>query len=211
MTEQEWSICSDPVSMLVFLRDRLNHRKRWLFGCACCRLIWHLLTRQRLREAVEMAERYADGTISQEDMAVVQAEIHAAVEVFGRGEQPTGEVPQEALLTVFHAVWGGGWQTSKSAARCAWESNRKAQAAIVRDLLGPMPFRPVPVDPSWLTSTVLSLAQTIYDERVFDRMPILGDALEEAGCTNQEILAHCRGSGPHVRGCWVVDLLLGKE
>ncbi len=73
------------------------------------------------------------------------------------------------------------------------------------------PFRPVAVDPAWQSSTVISLAQAIYDDRGFDRMPILADALEEAGCTNADVLDHCRGAGPHVRGCWVVDLLLGKQ
>jgi hypothetical protein len=73
------------------------------------------------------------------------------------------------------------------------------------------PFRPVSVDPAWPTSTVIALAQGIYDQWAFDRMPILADALEEAGCTNADILDHCRGPGPHVRGCWAVDLLLGKE
>jgi hypothetical protein len=58
---------------------------------------------------------------------------------------------------------------------------------------------------------VVKVAQAIYDERAFDRMSILADALEEAGCTDQDILAHCRSGGDHVRGCWVVDLVLGKE
>jgi hypothetical protein len=77
------------------------------------------------------------------------------------------------------------------------------------------PFQPVPtLDPDWLRwneATVIRLAQSIYDDRGFDRIPILADALEEAGCTSADILGHCRSGGPHVRGCWVVDLLLGKE
>jgi len=73
------------------------------------------------------------------------------------------------------------------------------------------PLRPITINLSWLTSTVVALAQAIYDDRAFDRMPILADALEDAGCTNQDILAHCRSGGEHVRGCWVVDLLLAKE
>jgi hypothetical protein len=80
----------------------------------------------------------------------------------------------------------------------------------LRDIFG-NPFRPVTLDPACRTSNVLSLAQTIYDERAFDRMPILADALEDGGCTNAEILQHCRQPGEHVRGCWVVDLLLRKE
>ena len=71
--------------------------------------------------------------------------------------------------------------------------------------------RPVTLDPRWLSSTVLDLARTIYDERVFERMPILADALMDAGCESEEIIKHCQGPGPHVRGCWVVDLLTTRE
>jgi len=85
-----------------------------------------------------------------------------------------------------------------------------AHAALIRDIFG-NPFRPITLDPSWLTSTVLALATGIYAERANDRMPILADALEDANCTNEDILNHCRGPGPHVRGCFVVDLLLSKE
>ncbi|MBL8793522.1 MAG: hypothetical protein JNM56_06440 [Planctomycetia bacterium] len=73
------------------------------------------------------------------------------------------------------------------------------------------PFRPVKVDPAWLTSTVVLLAQAIYDERAFDRLPILADALEDAGCDHADILNHCRSEGPHVRGCWALDLVLGRK
>jgi hypothetical protein len=86
--------------------------------------------------------------------------------------------------------WSGAWLL-----RCIFEN----------------PFRPVLLDPSWLTSTVVALAQGIYEERAFERMPILADALQDAGCDNADILDHCRGGGTHVRGCWVVDLVLGKE
>ena len=74
------------------------------------------------------------------------------------------------------------------------------------------PFRPVTADPSWLNSTVVALARGIYDERAFDRMPILADALQDAGCDNEDVLNHCRDPhGVHARGCWVVDLVLGKS
>lgn len=94
--------------------------------------------------------------------------------------------------------------------RCASRLERLAQTHIVRDIFG-NPFRPVTVDPAWRTSTVVSLAQGIYDERAFDRLPILADALEDAGCTNADMLNHCRQPGDHVRGCWCVDLLLDKR
>jgi hypothetical protein len=81
---------------------------------------------------------------------------------------------------------------------------------LIRDIFG-NPFRPVSVDPAWLTSTVVALASGIYAERAFNRLPILADALQDAGCDNEDVLHHCRGTAPHVRGCWVVDLVLGKE
>jgi hypothetical protein len=88
---------------------------------------------------------------------------------------------------------------------------RQLQCGFARDIFNP--FRPVTIDPTWLAwndGTVVKLAQAIYDERAFDRLPILADALEEAGCDPAELLAHLRGPGPHVRGCWAVDFLLGR-
>ena len=84
---------------------------------------------------------------------------------------------------------------------------------LLREIFG-NPFRPVALDSSWLAwndGTIPELAQSIYDQRAFDRLPALADALEVAGCTNADILNHCHSEGPHVRGCWVVDLLLGKQ
>jgi hypothetical protein len=85
-----------------------------------------------------------------------------------------------------------------------------AIAAIIRDVFG-NPFRPVAFDPGWRTSTAVALARGMYDARDFAAMPVLADALQDSGCEDPDILAHCRGEGPHVRGCWVVDLVLGKS
>ena len=87
---------------------------------------------------------------------------------------------------------------------------RRIQSLLLRDVFG-NPFCPVTLAPAWLTSDVLLLARGIYEEKAFDRMPILADALQDAGCNNPDVLNHCRGDGPHVRGCWVVDLVLGKQ
>ena len=89
-------------------------------------------------------------------------------------------------------------------------SAKERQCQLLRDIFR-NPFRPLTIDPRWLTSTVVDLATAIYQEKAFDRMPILADALTDAGCDNEEIIAHCRSAGPHVRGCWVVDLLLDKK
>jgi hypothetical protein len=96
------------------------------------------------------------------------------------------------------------------ATRSATTGENAAQAHLLRCVFG-NPFRPVPFAPAWRTPEVTALATAIYEERAFDRLPILGDALEDAGCTDAAILEHCRGPGPHVRGCWVVDLILGKS
>jgi hypothetical protein len=84
------------------------------------------------------------------------------------------------------------------------------QGDLLREIVG-NPFRPVIFDPSWRTPTINALAQAAYDDRTFDRLPILADALEDAGCADPDILGHLRGPGPHVRGCWAVDLILGKQ
>jgi hypothetical protein len=87
------------------------------------------------------------------------------------------------------------------------------QPSYIRDIFG-SPFRSIQINPAWLNwndGKVRITAQSIYDERAFDRLPILADALLDAGCDIADILNHCRSAGPHVRGCWVVDLLLGKE
>jgi hypothetical protein len=101
----------------------------------------------------------------------------------------------------------GSTPTAKK--RMATIAEKRYQIQLLHDLFG-NPFRPVSVDPSWLTSKVRSLAEGIYSERAFDHLPILADALEKAGCTSADILNHCRSEGPHVRGCWVVDLIVGK-
>jgi hypothetical protein len=88
----------------------------------------------------------------------------------------------------------------------------QAQTVLFRDIFRCPPARKVKCNPKWLTSDVLALARGIYDDRAFDRMPILADALQDAGCDSDAILSHCRDPQQvHVRGCWVVDLLLGKN
>jgi hypothetical protein len=90
------------------------------------------------------------------------------------------------------------------------DKEQAVQCEILRCVLG-NPFRSVTLDPTWLTPTVTQLAIAIYHDRSFDRMPVLADALSDAGCDNEDILNHLRQPGVHVRGCWVLDLVLGKE
>jgi hypothetical protein len=100
------------------------------------------------------------------------------------------------------------------AARTALGPRRERawQAALLREVFGD-PFRPVCPEAAWLAGEdgcVGKVARALYEEGAFDEMPILADALEEAGCTDEQVLAHCRGGGEHVRGCWVVDLVLRR-
>jgi hypothetical protein len=113
-----------------------------------------------------------------------------------------------------------GWEAQVAAGSGAYHDllheyelpEQAEQSRLLRDVQG-NPFRPVAVEPGWLAwndGTVVKLAQGIYEERAFDRSPILADALEEAGCTDADLLGHLRSPGPHVRGCWALDLVLGK-
>jgi hypothetical protein len=107
------------------------------------------------------------------------------------------------------------YEQNENAGYSAWDRElaaaRVAHCAILRDIFGPLPFRTLSFFSTWRTPTAQAIAQSIYDERAFDHIPILADVLEEAGCTNADILKHCRQPTEHVRGCWVVDLILDKE
>jgi hypothetical protein len=242
MTEAEWDACADPTPLLEFLRGKGSERKLRLFACACCRSVWPCMTDERGRRAVEVAERFADGAATAEEMLAAAhgagtAEYDAAVD--GEDVAGEGQSLSNAMAAAYWAAasaekaaqvasWGGYpvALTSKDAvSAAAWialaagkeeqESDqegarvRAAQVRLVRCVFG-NPFRPPRVEPEWLAwngGTVVQLAQAIYDERAFDRLPILADALEDAGCHDTDILAHCRQPGEHVRGCWVVDLV----
>jgi hypothetical protein len=194
MTETEWLA-------LHHLDDGASKRKRRLFACACCRAVWFLLTDEG-RLAVEMAERFADGDATADELAAARdaAGLAASVAV-------------EAEI----APWGAAWDAVREAtATAAGDVDRTRQAFLLCDIRG-NPSRPVSVSADWLTPTVTSLAQAAYDERLLPsgeldlaRLSVLADALEEGGASG-EILGHLRGPGPHVRGCAVIDVLLGKE
>jgi hypothetical protein len=226
MTEQEWLECTDPTPMLEFLlleflRGKASERKLRLFTCGCCRPIWGLLTDVRWQEAVETVEQYADGvaTLAEFNQAgeiaraaswdAEMSYVSGATEgLLAAHAEEVEEVSVESMIAAI--VVPVGAQSAFAAVAAAWWGKQVLnQIVILRDTLG-NPFRPITLDPSWLTPTVVQLAQSIYDDRAFDRLPILADALEEAGCADADILSHCRRKGPHVRGCWVVDLILGK-
>jgi hypothetical protein len=185
--EETWLTCADPERMLSILRrrgNRVSFRKLRLRVCADCRLVWPLVPGEESRRAVETIERAADENVADDDA-------------------------WDKVFRDFGSLASGAWRLCRDLA--------VARCAVLRCLFG-NPFRPVSVNPAWQTPDVRSLAEGIYEERAFDRLPILADALEEAGCTDpailghcRAILGHCRDRGEHARGCWVIDLLTGRE
>jgi hypothetical protein len=206
MTESEWLACTDPTPMLEFLRGKASERKLRLFAVARCREVWHLFTEEKSRYAVETAERWAE---SQNGSALASA--HAAARL----------AYQEALdKWIHHLPVHATEQDAGNAAlliarhRGGTLSHRVAVANQLREVFGNPFRRSLPLPPSilaWNDGTIDRLAASIYNERDFTYLAVLADALEETGCTNADILNHLREPGLHVRGCWVVDLLLGKS
>jgi hypothetical protein len=232
MTEAEWLSCADPSPMLAAVRDRAGDRKLRLLACGCCRALWADAAADS-RAAVEAAERYADGRAdaAELDRAWDAAAREVDLDRWMWGDRASGVAvaAAETARAPSRAVWPDGRvherttrelmesavSTAAQAAATGLDPGRAALArADICRLVGCCfgnPFRPVAVQPGWQTADVAALARGIYDERAFDRMPVLADALMDAWCADEHILEHCRGDGPHVRGCWVVDLVLGQE
>jgi hypothetical protein len=191
VTEQEWLTGTDPYPMLQFVRGRLTERQMRLFAVACCRSIWPLLDKPH-RDVVEVAERYAEGRARGELVRARQAAWAASGFTV---QHAASNFPLHAATTcaLFAGVRPGG----------------PGAADLLREIVG-NPFLPVTIEPGWRTRAVIALARSIAVEERFDDLPILADALEEAGCHNRQLLHHCRQEGGHVRGCWAVDLLLAS-
>ncbi len=244
MTEAEWLRCGDPEPMLEFLRGKASDRKLRLFAVACCRIAWHLIVGEPIREAIRVTERHADGLADDAELAAAVRAAHKA----RRKRDSLGKAAYDAARyhrgTPYGNAWGLGRHVASAlasadvpnrpptaisrivgdrvvteeippnAVRLAWDAayaaHLRGTTDLLRDVIG-NPFRPPALDPRRLTSVAVDLARAVYDERAFDRLPILADALEDAGCDDADVLAHCRGGGPHVRGYWVVDLVLGKS
>ena len=221
MTEAEWLACDgeDTGDMQALLAGKGSDRKLRLFAVTCCRRIEHLCSDQRSRRALGFAERDADGEVA-------ASEVFDAWRLAESVSDEILDLPEDQLTdTLYYAAlaahwcvlpFESNWKANEVCSHAAFYAQRTAdlgterafQAKLLCDVLGPEPA--LQVDAAWLTPTVAALAKGIYDERAFDRLPILADALQDAGCDDDEILTHCRGAGPHVRGCWVVDLVLGK-
>jgi hypothetical protein len=213
-TEAHWLACGDPAELVAGLPGQPSERKLLLFACACCRRVGDLLTGPLSRNAIEVAERCAEGTASREELA---AAVEGASGVLYRStfryavtHLAAARDPEGAARVAFWAAHGAAMLAGNLA---AWEAERAAQCRFLRCVFG-NPFRPAPsMDPAWLAwqgGLVATLARGVYDLRCFVELPLLALALEQAGCDREGLLAHLRDPGDHVRGCWALDAVRGK-
>jgi hypothetical protein len=232
MTEPEWEECTllKPMAELLDF-PHVDKRRRWLFACACCRRIWSLMEDERSRRLIELREGNDLGLVSEEELCEA---IDGASCARNEARAPFRSIPDfDAHSSEAAPAWAAAAASTNSAtavhfvlnaASCVagegWKTGRKqeeaALCALLRDIFG-NPFRSVSINPRWRTPTVTSLAEAAYLERQLPsgelhptRLAVLADALEEADA-DASLLDHLRGPGPHVRGCWVVDCLTGRE
>jgi len=205
--------------MLEFLTGQASERKLRLLACACCRA-WdpELSLSDHACRAVETTERYVDGEASREEL---EAASVVAREAYYLAVQEAGRGVRGAWLARLAGWASGSREGHLMRIGVMTDPDLWRRMGVPRETLLPLircifgnPFAEVSLSPEWLTwgsRTVPALAAAIHDERAFDRLPILADALEDAGCDNRDILDHLRGPGPHSRGCHVLDLLLGRN
>jgi hypothetical protein len=240
MDENEWLNAMDPQVMLTFLRGKASDRKLRLFACACVRRVWDLPLDERSRKAVEVAERSADGQARAGELArahkakittgtaggvrlphteAVHAVTHATSpglvegDYYAPAHAAALAAQAEARAVVFNLSANNRVTPTRIFYHAA-EAAQCAQAALLRDIVANPFATPQPIDSAvlrWNDGTVLRIATRIYEERAFERLPVLADALLDAGCDDEDLISHCRSAGPHVRGCYAVDLILGKE
>jgi hypothetical protein len=235
VTEEEWAGSRGESFPFHFFEERGGRRRLVLFGCACCRRVWDLIPLPAARRLVEIAELFAEGEATEAELLAANAspdfDDMSAQSVGEAGRQFSARVV-DTLNAVrcladpeidpyyiarktsddpssdFMPYPGGAFGLNRIVGRNNAEWSEKLK--LLRDIFGNIP-RQLRFDPAWRSSIVVSLAKQMYESRDFSPMPILADALEDAGCDSVEILRHCRGDGPHVRGCFVVDLILEKE
>lgn len=231
MDEAMWLACADPIPMLSFWKEKASDRKLRLFSMVCCWRVRHFCTSECGRRAFDVADRFVEGLASDAE----REETRLALEAMLAAEQRKPFDPGNHVGSNYYAHWvvacalmDEGWFSTNalySARNVAYDKGgdegmkreEAVLAAAVRDIFG-NPFRSFTFDPAWRTSTVTGIAQAAYEERHLPsgeldptRLAILADALEDAGCTDRQILDPLREPGPHVRGCFAVDLLLAKE
>jgi hypothetical protein len=224
--EHNWVTSGNPVVMLEMLQGRASQRKRRLFACAATRALGPLTQEHgELRSGLEMAERHADGLADDDELSVARERIEALRGRMNSAEGGLFVARAAAILACGSLELGNGvYHSIGSFVRWLGSVPRGLAPGRLPDLLRDVfanPFRtpPLPDDLfSWQGGTVVRLAQAAYDDRELPaatldpvRLNVLADALEDAGCSDEAILSHLRASATHVRGCWVIDRILGKQ
>jgi hypothetical protein len=224
MDETKWASSRNHVPMLSYLRrerkfllTKAGRRRMRLFACAAVRRVWELLTDPRCREAVETMELLADGRADEGQR--FQAYKRALEAYYATHRAAAVGAALNSAYGAWMTCQAEAWRT-RAAVRAALgaEAGRRPPrevaapyADLLRDVFG-NPFRPIVLDPAWVKwnrGALRGIAETIYQERAYERLPVLADALEDAGCDNADLLGHLRAPGTHVRGCWALDLLRG--
>lgn len=220
MTEADWLQGSNSHEMLPPCRKviRYHLQKGRLFAVACCNRILNLLTDNRSRSAIKITEQFAAGRASDEEL---RAAAKAAEAAHADAFRAKGKIGASGEWAAQFAASSDAWFAATRASNFAYVAagdpvlepgpEKEAQSKLLRCIFGPLPFRSVTLDSMTLTQHTQHLAELIYEDQTFDRLPILADLLEEAGCQQDEVLNHLRSGGEHVRGCWALDLVLGKS
>jgi hypothetical protein len=220
MTEQEWLACEDDVEMVHHLGRTASKRKARLYAATCCRRAWEALPVGPCRRAVEVGERLADGRVGEKQRLAALRALQADDAppdwnaVWAAECAVARNVPHmlrahvhTANLVAQHRARGDRDLQSR-----LWEIDRATYPGLLRCIFG-NPFRPAEIAPkvlAWRDGLLVALAQRMYESRDFAEMGVMTDMLEDAGCRDAQVLGHCRGPASHARGCFVVDLLLGK-
>jgi hypothetical protein len=240
VTEAEWLACDAFERLFRHLEttDLLAQRKLRLFEVAYCQRFALALGDPVLENALSVAERFADGLVTGAELAAVHDAARGIEDEYEGRDDDTDALhygakavreatsPDHAdyhygtLDMIEHAVSAVAYASpsypkgNPEAQPAHFEqvnvAEQRSLVALVHEVFG-SPFRPVAFSPEWRTDTVVALARQTYEARDFGALPILADALEEAGCSDPDLLGHLRSAGPHVRGCWALDLILGKE
>jgi hypothetical protein len=223
MTEGEWLTCTDVLALLAepTAHGEKAKRRLRLFSIACCRRLSRWIVNPRLLKCLEASERYADGKLKDSGLDHWTAEANKSWQAAEKSAKRIRN--KAAVIRAHHAIaytcLTDRYEAYGSAARIILgaekefgkpfvEEMRSLFPRLFRDVF-PNPYRPIRFDPAWRTATVARVAGAIYADQGWDEMPILADALEEAGCSEGKVLAHCREPGTLVRGCWVVDWAKG--
>ena len=215
MTEQQWLASIDTLEMLFHVEENVSGRKLRLLACACCRQesVWRFLTNESSRVAIGVSEQFADGQADDKDLIGAALAIPQG-RTTGASRNPRRlSLHCQATRAAVAATRLDEREAANETLRMTANSSGSQQSDLLREIIG-NPFRLHLVSTFWLAwndGTVPRLARDIYEDRTFADLPILSDALEEAGCDDGAILDHLRSPGPHVRGCWALDLVLGKE